>query len=89
LKRLGPNKLKMMEPAEPVRRDEREHSGELIHIDIKKLGKFNKIDHRITGNRTGRSNSRDLGWEFVHVCIDEASRIAFSQVKKDEKLSPS
>jgi transposase InsO family protein len=84
LKRLGLNKRKMLEPAEPVRRYQREHPGELIHIDIKKLGKFNKIGHRITG-RTGHSNSRGVGWEFVHVCIDDASRVAFSQMMKDEK----
>jgi transposase InsO family protein len=85
LKRLGLNKLSALAPAEPVRRYEREHPGELIHIDIKKLGKFNKIGHRITGDRRGQSNSRGIGWEFVHVCIDDASRIAFSQVMKDEK----
>jgi transposase InsO family protein len=85
LQRLGLNKLKMLEPAEPVHRYEREHPGELIHIDIKKLGKFNKIGHRITGDRRGQSNSRGIGWEFVHVCIDDASRIAFSQVMKDER----
>jgi transposase InsO family protein len=83
LKRLGLNKLKMLEPAEPVRRYEREHPGELIHIDIKKLGKFNRIGHRITGERTG--NSRGIGWEFVHVCIDDASRIAFSKVMQNER----
>jgi transposase InsO family protein len=48
----------------------------LIHIDIKKLGKFNRIGHRITGQRQGCRNY-DAGWEFVHVCIDDASRIAF------------
>jgi transposase InsO family protein len=85
LKRLGLNKLSALEPAEPVRRYERENPGELIHIDIKKLGKFNRIGHRITGDRTGQSNARGIGWEFVHVCIDDASRIAFSQVLKDEK----
>ncbi|MGH6891250.1 MAG: IS481 family transposase, partial [Dongiaceae bacterium] len=85
LKRLGLNKLSALEPAEPVRRYEREHPGELIHIDIKKLGKFNKIGHRITGDRRGQSNNRGIGWEFVHVCIDDASRIAFSRVMKDEK----
>lgn len=85
LKRLGLNKLSAIAPAEPVRRYEREHPGELIHIDIRKLGKFNKIGHRITGDRRGQSNSRGIGWEFVHVCIGDASRIAFSQVMKDEK----
>jgi transposase InsO family protein len=85
LKRLGLNRLKMLEPAEPVRRYERERPGELIHIDIKKLGKFNRVGHRITGDRTGQSKTRGIGWEFVHVCIDDASRIAFTQIKPDEK----
>ena len=85
LKRLGLNKLSALEPAEPVRRYERERPGELIHIDIKKLGKFEQIGHRITGDRTGQSNSRGVGWEFVHVCIDDASRIAFTQIKPDER----
>ena len=85
LRRLGLNRLSALEPAEPVRRYEREHPGELIHIDIKKLGKFSRIGHRITGDRTGQSNTRGVGWEFVHVCIDDNSRIAFSRVMKDEK----
>jgi len=89
LKRLGLNKLSALEPAEPVRRYERENPGELIHIDIKKLGRIDGIGHRITGDRRGQSSRRGrgqgLGWEFVHVCIDDASRIAFSQVMEDEK----
>jgi len=89
LRRLGLNRLRDLEPAEPVRRYEREHPGELIHIDIKKLGKFNRIGHRITGDRTGQSNLRSRGqgpgWEYVHVCIDDASRIAFSKVMKNER----
>src|SRR6185295_2661009 len=85
LKRLGLNRLRALEPAEPPRRYQRERAGELIHIDIKKLGKFNRIGHRITGDRTGQSNSRGVGWEFVHVCIDDASRIAFSRVMKTER----
>ena len=89
LRRLGLNRMRDLEPAEPVRRYEREHPGELIHIDIKKLGKFNRIGHRITGDRTGQSNLRSRGkgpgWEYVHVCIDDASRIAFSQILADEK----
>ena len=56
LRRLGLNKLSALEPAEPIRRYERENPGELIHIDIKKLGKFNQIGHRITGDRRGQSN---------------------------------
>jgi transposase InsO family protein len=89
LKRLGLNKLTALEPAEPVRRYERQHPGELIHIDIKKLGRIDGVGHRITGNRRGQSNRRargeGLGWEFVHVCIDDASRVAFVQVMADEK----
>ena len=89
LRHLGLNKLKSLEPAEPVRRYERAHPGELIHIDIKKLGRIDGIGHRITGDRRGQSNRRGrgqgLGWEFVHVCIDDASRIAFVQVLPDEK----
>jgi len=85
LRRLGLNRMRDLEPAEPVRRYERAHPGEMIHIDIKKLGRFEKVGHRITGDRTGQSNSRGVGWEFVHVCIDDASRVAFSQIFPDEK----
>ena len=85
LRRLGLNRIKALEPAEPVRRYEREHPGELIHIDIKKLGRFDRVGHRITGDRRGQSNSRGIGWEFVHVCIDDASRIAFSRILANEK----
>jgi transposase InsO family protein len=85
LKRLGLSKLSALEPAEPARRYEREKPGELIHIDIKKPGKFNQIGHRITGDRTGQSNSRGVGWEYVHVCIDDASRVAFSKIMKSQR----
>ncbi len=85
LKRAGLSRLRDLEPAEPVRRYEREHPGELIHIDIKKLGRFNRVGHRITGDRTGQSNSRGVGWEHVHVCVDDASRIAFTDILPDEK----
>jgi transposase InsO family protein len=85
LKRLGLSKLSALEPAEPPRRYEREQPGEMIHLDIKKLGKFNQVGHRITGDRTGQSNSRGVGWEFLHVCIDDASRVAFSKIMKTER----
>jgi transposase InsO family protein len=85
LRRLGLNRMRDLEPAEPVRRYEREHPGDMIHIDIKKLGRFDKVGHRITGDRTGQSNSRGVGWEYVHVCIDDNSRVAFSQILPDEK----
>jgi transposase InsO family protein len=85
LKRLGLNRIGALEPAAPVRRYEREKPGEMIHIDIKKLGRFNSIGHRITGDRKGQSNSRGVGWEFVHVAIDDHSRIAFAKVMPSEK----
>ncbi len=82
---VGVCKLSALEPAEPPRRYERERPGEMIHIDIKKLGKFDQIGHRITGDRKGQSNSRGVGWEYVHVCIDDASRVAFSKIMKTER----
>jgi transposase InsO family protein len=85
LKRLGLSRMKDLTPAVPIIRYERKAPGEMIHIDIKKLGRFERVGHRITGDRTGQSNSRGIGWEFVHVCIDDASRIAFSQIMPDEK----
>jgi transposase InsO family protein len=85
LKRAGLSRLKDIEPAVPVVRYERAHPGEMIHIDIKKLGRFERVGHRITGDRTGQSNSRGIGWEFVHVAIDDASRVAFSQIMPDER----
>lgn len=85
LKRAALSRMRDLEPAEPVKRYERRNPGEMIHIDIKKLGRFERIGHRITGDRTGQSNSRGVGWEFVHVCVDDASRIAFTQIKPDEK----
>jgi transposase InsO family protein len=85
LKRLGLNRLSALEPAEPPRRYQRDRPGELIHIDIKKLGRFDRTGHRITGRQTGIATSRASGWEFVHVCIDDASRIAFSKVMETER----
>ena len=77
LRRLGLNRLSALEP-EPVRRYERENPGELIHLDTKKLGKIGSVGHRITGRRTGVVNRHlGIGWEFVHVCIEDASRITF------------
>lgn len=81
LRRLRLSRVRDLEPAEPVRRYERATPGEMIHIDIKKLGRFAQIGHRITGNKTGYSHCRGLGWEFVHVCIDDHSRVAFSEIK--------
>ena len=75
-----------MEPAEPVRRYEREKPGELIHLDIKKLGRIGSVGHRITGRYPGAVNRHlGIGWEFVHVCIDDTSRVAFVQVRANQR----
>ena len=85
LARHGLNRWRDLEPAEPARRYERDKPGEIIHIDIKKLGRFNQVGHRITGDRTSQRTGRNKGWEFVHVCVDDHSRIAFTQIMPDEK----
>ena len=85
LRRAGLSRMRDLEPAEPARRYERDHPGDMIHLDIKRLGKFERTGHRITGDRTGQSNSRGIGWEYVHICIDDASRLSFTQIFPDEK----
>jgi len=85
LKRAGLSRLKDIEPAAPTVRYEYAQPGGLIHLDIKRLGRFERVGHRITGDRTGQSNSRGVGWEYVHVCIDDASRIAFTDIFPNEK----
>ncbi len=85
LMRHGLNRWRDLEPAKPVIRYERDRPGEIIHIDIKKLGKFNRVGHRITGDRHGQSSARGIGWEFVHVCIDDHSRLGFAKVMVNEK----
>jgi transposase InsO family protein len=83
LRRLGLSRLENLTPAPPIRRYQRASPGELIHIDIKKLARFDQVGHRITGERAGQR--RGVGWEFVHVCLDDASRIAFAQILPDER----
>jgi len=84
LRRAGLSRMRDLEPAEPVVRYERQAPGDLIHLDIKKLGRFEAAGHRVTGDRQAGRSYR-VGWEFVHVCIDDASRIAFSQILPSEK----
>jgi transposase InsO family protein len=78
------SRMKDLSPPQAANRYERHKPGEIIHIDIKKLNRFRDIGHRITGDR-GAGRSVGAGWEFVHVCIDDNSRTAFSQIKKDER----
>ena len=60
-------------------------SGDLIHLDIKKLGRFERVGHRITGSKAGIYRPRGAGWEFAHVCIDDASRVAYVELLPNEK----
>ena len=85
LRRLGLGCLAALDPKPPVVRYEREHPGELIHIDIKKLGKIDGVGHRITGQHTGMVKNRGIGWEHLHVCVDDASRLAYTEILPDEK----
>lgn len=88
LKRLGLNRLSKLEPLEPANRYCRRHPGELIHIDVKKLGRFTKPGHRVTGRGPGNHNYR-VGWEAVHVCVDDTTRLAYVEVLPDEKADTS
>jgi len=83
LRRAGLSKLSDLRPQEEVQRYEREAPGELLHIDIKKLGRFEDVGHRITGDY--RKRTRHVGWEYVFVAVDDHSRIAFTDVLPDER----
>ena len=89
LRRRGLSLLSALEPQPPRPRYEREKPGEIVHIDIKKLGRFNAIGHRITGDRRGQSNARGRGagpgWEFAHVAIDDHSRVATAAIFPNER----
>lgn len=85
LKRHGMSRLKALEPAQPVIRYEWPEAGDMLHLDVKKLGRIRGIGHRITGNRVGQTKNRGIGWDFVHVCIDDATRVAYVEVLPDEK----
>jgi transposase InsO family protein len=85
LRRLGLGRLEALDTPPPAIRYERERPGELVHIDSKKLGRIDGVGHRITGDRTRQSNRRGIGWEALHVCIDDASRLAYSEILPDEK----
>jgi transposase InsO family protein len=97
LLRVGLGKLSRLEPPEPPNRYQRRHAGELLHIDVKKLARIPDwgAGHRVHGNRRLQRNrsktnaagqrERQVGWEFVHVCVDDATRLAYAEVLGDEK----
>lgn len=84
MKRLGLSRLKALEPPVPVVRYERGAAGELLHLDTKKLGRIDGVGHRITGDRTLNRN-RGIGWDMVHLAIDDHSRVSFGLIKPDER----
>ncbi|MGI9183784.1 MAG: leucine zipper domain-containing protein, partial [Solirubrobacteraceae bacterium] len=86
LTRIGMGKLGRL-GLEPAQRYERERPGELIHIDVQKLGRIVRPGHRVTGSRHDRRDQGKKGWEFVHVAIDDATRLAYIEVLADEKAS--
>ena len=92
LKRIGLGKLSRLEPPEPANHYERQRPGELVHVDIKKLGRIAGVGHRVTGSRASQQANRKArrrgargGWEFVHVCVDDATRLAYAEVLSDER----
>jgi transposase InsO family protein len=86
LRRLGLGRLKSLDPPAPVVRYQRQRPGELVHIDTKKLGRIAGIGHRITGRRSGMINRhRGIGWEYLHVAVDDASRLAYTEILPDER----
>ena len=85
LKRRGLGRLKSLDEPAPVRRYQRQRPGELLHLDIKKLARFERIGHRITGDRHGKSEG--AGYDFFHVAVDDATRLAYVEVLPDERRS--
>ena len=91
LRRVGLGKLSRLEPPEPPNRYEHRRPGGLLHLDVKKLGRIRGAGHRVTGRRSSqnrrlsRRRAGELGWEFVHVCVDDATRLAYAEVLADER----
>jgi transposase InsO family protein len=91
LRRIGLGRLSRLEPPEPPNRYEKRRAGELVHLDVKKLGRILAAGHRVTGKRSQVKVTRAgkrvglAGWEFVHVCVDDATRLAYAEVLTDER----
>ena len=83
LKRLGRGRLPRIQESD--NRYERARPGELVHVDVKKLGRIEAPGHRVTGRHPGHYRSRGAGWEYVHVCVDDCTRMAYVEVLRDER----
>jgi transposase InsO family protein len=84
LRRLGLGRLSSLDPKPPIVRYEHGRPGEMIHLDIKKLGRFKREGHRTTRDRQA-GRSRKAGWDFLHVCVDDASRLAYTELLPSER----
>lgn len=82
LRRHGLSRLRALEPVQPVIRYEWARPGDMLHLDVKKLGRVRGVGHRMTGVR--KHDTKGIGWEYVHVCIDDATRVAYVEVLDDE-----
>ena len=88
LGRIGLGKLSRLEPSEPPNRYERRQAGELLHVDIKKLGRIPAGGgHRIHGRGAGRPRGQGIGWDYVHVCVDDATRLAYVEILANEQAT--
>jgi transposase InsO family protein len=89
LRRLGLHRLNRLEPPEPPNRYERRRPGELVHLDIKTLGRFDRPGHRVTGRAVpgARTGAGRHGWDFVHVAVDDYSRVAYVEILTDQRAT--
>ena len=85
LRRLGLGKLANLDPKPPIVRYERSAPGEMIHLDIKKLGRIRGVGHRFAPRGPGMHGNKGHGWDFLHVCIDDASRLAYTEILPSER----
>jgi transposase len=83
IKALGLNRLEVLDPKPPVQRYEHDRPGELVHLDIKRLSRFWRPGHRLTGSRLMQSEG--AGYQFLHVAIDDHARIAYGEIHRDER----
>lgn len=83
LARAGLNRLRLLEPKPIVQRYEWPHAGDLLHLDIKPLGRIRGVGHRIHGDR--RTRQRGIGWEYAHVAVDDATRLAYVEVRRSQR----
>jgi transposase InsO family protein len=87
LRRVGLGKRSRLEPPEPPNRYERSSPGELVHIDVKKLARFHRPGHKLLGRGPGRYDERRMGYDYVHVCVDDYSRLAYAEVLPNERAT--